>query len=60
MTDNLKVSPFDDEINTLRDTIFELSANKDWDAVELAKRELYGWVQKKKDWLILHSKDDIQ
>ena len=27
MTDKLKVSPFDDEIKTLRDTIFELSAS---------------------------------
>ena len=58
MTDNLKVSPFDDEIEKLRDAILKLAASKDWSAVDLARKDLYGWVKKKEDWLILHSKDE--
>lgn len=55
--DDYKVSPFDDEIDKLRKALKECSAKKDWGAVDLIRKDLLGYVKKKDEWLIRHSKD---
>lgn len=58
MKDPIKQTPFDDQIKELRKAITELLLMRDFDAVKLAREDLYDVVKDMERWLEKHKHDN--